>query len=255
MFSFCVDDLNVTQAQDNVENAATLTLGGVDTSKYTGDITWMDTVSKERWAIPLDGVAFNGMDLNISYPNATIDTGTSLIVVSSPVMEMVYGSLEGGYVDEKGLGHFACDSNATLTLTFGGREYEIPPEVFNTGPANATTTTDCIGALELTPVPWMNWIVGQRFLMTVYSAFQFPYGASQPQNARVGFAKRGTGGMSPFLPLINVTAEVDREGEMLPRPTSALTESEDESSGANISWLPLTALSLLSAVVLGTVTL
>lgn len=114
-----------------------LTIGGVDTTKYSGEINWNELSEEGFWEIPLGGVSVDGQDAGISTPKAIIDTGTTLIGLPQSVMSQLYALVpssapanldgNGGYFS------FPCEQEVTLSLTFGGITYTMPPSAFNAG--------------------------------------------------------------------------------------------------------------------------
>ena len=63
--------------------------GGVDTSAYTGKLTYVPIRRKGYWEVELEKIAFGGEELELENTGAAIDTGTSLIVMPSDVAEML----------------------------------------------------------------------------------------------------------------------------------------------------------------------
>lgn len=114
-----------------------MTIGGVDTTKYSGEIHWNELSEEGFWEIPLGGVLVDGQDAGISTPKAIIDTGTTLIGLPQTVMQQLYARVpnsapanldgNGGYFS------FPCEQEVTLALTFGGITYTMPPSAFNAG--------------------------------------------------------------------------------------------------------------------------
>lgn len=52
-----------------------MTIGAVDTTLYTGNITYTASSASDYWEIPLDGVSLNGNSLGISSTDTLIDSG------------------------------------------------------------------------------------------------------------------------------------------------------------------------------------
>jgi len=68
-----------------------MTLGGIDKSHYTGEITYIPLSNKTYWEFKLDDVSFGGKTLNLCANGcqAIADTGTSLLAVPSDVATMI----------------------------------------------------------------------------------------------------------------------------------------------------------------------
>lgn len=181
-------------------NGGVMTIGGVDTSLYTGDINWVELASSGTyWDIPLDALAVNGNDLGVTADRAIIDTGTSLIAAPQSVCESIYSQLGGSATTVSGVsGYYGypCDTPVSVTFTFGGQDYTVDSEAFNSGylPTDYSTCLGAFFALDAGNDPTaqsstsISWIVGASFLKTVYSAYRF----SGPP--AVGFAQLGSGG-------------------------------------------------------------
>jgi cathepsin D len=169
----------------------TMTIGGVDTSAYTGDINYISLVAEGYWDIPLQGVTVNGQDIGITASQTVIDTGTTLIGVPSSAAAAIYAqipsaqstSLQG----QQGYWAIPCTSDINVSLTFGGVSYAIPAESFNAGAVDSRGTT-CLGAVfELDAGNSIDWVIGEAFLTSVYNVYRFDPPA-------VGFAQLGSGG-------------------------------------------------------------
>lgn len=51
-----------------------MTVGGINTTLFTGTMNWIPLTSQSYWTIPLDNVGVAGNQLGISSANAVIDT-------------------------------------------------------------------------------------------------------------------------------------------------------------------------------------
>jgi len=74
--------------RSNKGQGGELTLGGIDKSHYTGDITYVKLTNQTYWEFALDDVTFAGQSLKLCPSGgcrAIADTGTSLIAVPSKV--------------------------------------------------------------------------------------------------------------------------------------------------------------------------
>lgn len=90
-----VDD----ESAEDEEPGGTFTLGGVNGSLYTGDITYYDLAdasSPTYWTLALSEITVNGqkVDLGSSSANAAIDTGTTLIGGPSDAVSAIYAQIE-----------------------------------------------------------------------------------------------------------------------------------------------------------------
>jgi len=76
-----------------------LTLGGIDKSHYTGDITWAPVTRQAYWQFKMDDLAMNGKTLGVCDPttgcNAICDSGTSLLAGPTDVVNKINNMIGG----------------------------------------------------------------------------------------------------------------------------------------------------------------
>ena len=70
----------------NVGESGELTLGGVNTDRFTGDVDWHPVTRKAYWQIEMDGISTQGAAVCDGGCQAIVDSGTSLI--AGPVDEI-----------------------------------------------------------------------------------------------------------------------------------------------------------------------
>jgi cathepsin D len=166
---------------------ASLTLGGIDNSKFTGTINFHPVTQKTFWTLAADGITVNGKDSGIKGRSAAIDTGTTLIVMPQADAKAVMKNIPGSkpFIQQgrdTGLFTFPCTSKVSIALTFGGKSYAINPQDLNLGLAQQGSK-DCVAGIA-----GMNlglnglWIVGDVFLKSWYSVYD-------AGNNQVGFAQ------------------------------------------------------------------
>ncbi|GAA6005963.1 hypothetical protein JCM10207_007290 [Rhodosporidiobolus poonsookiae] len=104
-------------------------LGCVDSSKYTGEITWSPVVSDAFWAIDLDGIALNGTDVEGTGARMVVDSGTTLIQLPPSAASALYARLPGASQRSDGSYTLPCSTRlSSFAFTFQGRRFEVPPE-------------------------------------------------------------------------------------------------------------------------------
>jgi len=83
-----------------------MTLGGIDKSHYTGEITYVPLQNQTYWEFKMDDVLFGGKSLNLcpNGCNAIADTGTSLLAVPSDVAATINAK-----IGATGVVSAACD--------------------------------------------------------------------------------------------------------------------------------------------------
>ncbi|KAL8283138.1 hypothetical protein RQP46_005916 [Phenoliferia psychrophenolica] len=176
-FGFAFTTYPETTSANKVQAGGTLTIGGTDTSSYTGSINWVDIVQPAGyWQIPLEGIHVGGTDLAIASDAVVIDSGTSLIGAPASAVAAIYAQIPGSSAisldGEAGYYSYGCDTSVNLTFTFGGVQYAIPSSNFNSGYADNQGST-CLGAIFELDSGSLPWIIGDSFLVGVYSAFRF----------------------------------------------------------------------------------
>ncbi|KZT25209.1 acid protease [Neolentinus lepideus HHB14362 ss-1] len=163
-------------------SGAELYLGGTDSSKYSGDFTYVPVTQEGYWQVDLDSVNVNGKAA-VNSLSAIIDTGTTLIVGDSDSVSQLYGSIDGAKdaSSSVGQGYYTvpCDSIPKISLTFGGKSFDVSSDTFNLGPESSGSSS-CVGGIVAQDDADF-WIVGDVFLQNVYTAFDVG-------NTQVGFA-------------------------------------------------------------------
>ncbi|XP_062913768.1 cathepsin E-like isoform X1 [Mobula hypostoma] len=162
-----------------------LILGGIDHSRYTGDINWVRVTEKKYWKISLQNIKFHNTVVCRNGCSAIVDTGTSLI--AGPYLEIK--EMFHNFADfQVGMGEFLVECKKTLSLpnvtfTIEGVEYTLEAEdyikkldrrnlmcLYGFQAMNVYTSTD------------LQWILGDVFLAKFYTIFDRGHD-------RVGFAK------------------------------------------------------------------
>ncbi|GAA6043251.1 hypothetical protein JCM8097_008487 [Rhodosporidiobolus ruineniae] len=193
VFGFAFETHVFTTASATTAPGGTLTIGGVDTSAYSGSINWVNLASKGYWSIPLDAVTVGGTDIGLSFDQVVIDTGTTLIGMPTSAAESIYAQIPNSQAinldGESGYYAFPCSQTVDVTLTFGGVSYAIDSDQFNAGAVSRSGSL-CLGAVFAleTGSDSISVIIGDAFLTGVYNAYRF-----SPTPA-VGFATLGSGG-------------------------------------------------------------
>ncbi|KAG8739688.1 Type I transmembrane sorting receptor [Ceratobasidium sp. 428] len=160
-----------------------LYLGGADTSKYTGTITYASLTSKTYWLT--SGSAGAGGTTAYTGP-MIIDSGTTLVVGPTSSVSSFWSKIGGkacstSVCGTSGYYTFPCSSPPSVSFTLGGRSFPISPNDINLGSTDSSGKT-CVGAIVGTSgVPDNAWIVGDTFMKNVYTVFD-------EANSRVGFA-------------------------------------------------------------------
>lgn len=198
--SFWLDRL-IDEEEDVPEEApgGVFTLGGTNTSLYTGEIEFLDLPEAEVrsfWLLHLQSATVNGQDVQINTGAdalSAIDTGTTLIGGPSVDVKAIYAAIPGSQQLDganEGFFSFPCNNTVEVSLSFGGRSWPISPDDMNLGVLDLEDTSTCVGGIfDLNLGSSLSagggnphWVVGATFLKNVYSVFR----ASPPS---IGFAE------------------------------------------------------------------
>jgi len=202
MSFYLTREMNNPSASE-LEYGGVFTLGGTNSSLYSGDIEFIDLPSTSQntfWLLEVSGITVNGKSANVATGSnalAAIDTGTTLIGGPSSDVAAVWAQVSGSQKatdsDLQGFYTFPCDTDVQVSFAFGGKSWSISTLDMNLG--QVTRGGPCAGAIfdlnlgtnigEGSGNP--NWVVGATFLKNVYSVFRESPGPS------VGFAALANG--------------------------------------------------------------
>ncbi|KAG1799438.1 acid protease [Suillus plorans] len=175
------------------DSSGELTFGGYDTSKITGDVSYVPITSTS----PANG--YWGIDQSISYgpmpildeTAGIVDTGTTLILLASDAFHRYQSATGATYNAEVGLLQISSDQYeklSSLYFTIGGVTYELTPNAQiwprSLNSAIGGTTDGIYLVVSSTGTPsgsGLDFTNGYCFLERFYSVFD-------TTNSRVGFA-------------------------------------------------------------------
>ncbi|KAK1983557.1 eukaryotic aspartyl protease [Colletotrichum cereale] len=203
---FCV---YLNRAADG-PNTSEISFGVCNPDKYTGDITYTGVGnSLGDWAVPLDGIAYDGLKSGAAGKLAYIDTGTSYVFGPKDDVAAFHKNIPGSTADEAGTTYkVPCDSNKDVTYSFSNVSYVISAKDWRGSPgADGTCTSNIYGHEVVTGA----WLLGDVFLKNVYAVFD-------TDQKRIGFAKRvdpppvtttSSSGSSTTPPVVNNPDQTD----------------------------------------------
>ncbi|KAG0052564.1 hypothetical protein BGZ83_002442, partial [Gryganskiella cystojenkinii] len=164
------------------ETNGEVTFGGVDSSKYSGSITYVPVTktspASEYWGIDVSSITYGSTKVT-STVHGIVDTGTTLILLSSSAITALYKNISGAKLDNNS-GLYTIPSAQVsklqnITFTIGGVAFTLTPAQY-TVPQNqvaylggkAGTTYTWIGSLGDNNAG-LAFILGQKFLENYYS--------------------------------------------------------------------------------------
>ncbi|GAM20147.1 hypothetical protein SAMD00019534_033220 [Acytostelium subglobosum LB1] len=169
-------------------NGGELTFGSIDSSKYTGDITYLPLTNETYWEFKMDDIALNSKSLGYCGPlgcAAICDSGTSLI--AGPKKQIDELNIHLGAVVFNGEGIFPdCSIISKLPnieITLAGRVFNLTPQDYVLQ-ITSQGQTECLSGFMGIDIPapiGPLWILGDVFISTYYAIFDFG-------NKQVGFA-------------------------------------------------------------------
>lgn len=167
--------------------AGTYNFGEIDSSLYTGAITYTTVSFAEGyWTFDASGYAIGSASATTQTIAGIADTGTTLLYLPIGIVEKYYAQissaknsvLEGGYI-------FLCSATAPdFSFYVGTFKVTIPGEYMNYGAIN-TAGTYCFGGLQSSASIGIN-IFGDIALKSAFVIFEHD-GTSSP---RLGWASK-----------------------------------------------------------------
>ncbi|KAF9279718.1 endopeptidase [Linnemannia elongata] len=167
-------------AQADGSTGGQMTLGGVDSNHFTGNLQWHNVRRKGYWEIDMSKIQLGDEEVEMN-AGAVIDTGSSLIVLGTAMAEMINKEI-GAKKNYAGQYTIECEKVASLpdfSFFFGSTKYTLQGSdyVLNAGGS-------CISGFMGMDFPESLgdlWIVGDVFLRKYYSVYDLG-------KNRVGFA-------------------------------------------------------------------
>lgn len=173
----------LTQTPD--KSGSQLILGGTDPKYYSGDIKYYDLRAENYWLINMQDIQINGSSVAAGHTGkmkAVIDTGTSVIVGSTDIIDEIMSTL-GFKNRQQDVDCSKVSSLPDISFFFDSDEYPLSSEMYII-PVTQNGVTQCLIGFQggyLGPIITPGLIVGDSFLKAYYSVYDV-------DNERVGFA-------------------------------------------------------------------
>lgn len=171
-----------------------ITFGGVNPDRFTGDIVWNNCVSQRPWSLTVGGISVGNTKINIGSAIATIDSGTTAMLMPQVVADAINKAIPGAakVVDLDGLWALPCSGNTVVSITFGGFTGNIPytSMAMQKARLKANGVDYCLSAAMFPTGGTLTideWLIGDAFLKHVYSIYDFDTNAAT--GGRIGFAQ------------------------------------------------------------------
>jgi cathepsin D len=178
-------------------NGGVMTLGGRNSSLFTGDIEFLSmpsSAAQSFWLLELSSMTVQGKSVAITAGSSAfsaIDTGTTLIAGPSIDVQNIWAAVPGSQPltgNLQGFYGYPCSTNVEVSISFGGTSWPINTHDMNLGQSGLGD--QCVGGIfDLTLGSDVgggggnpSWVIGDTFLKNVYSVFR-----SDPPS--IGFAE------------------------------------------------------------------
>jgi hypothetical protein len=156
-----------------------LTIGGTDSSKYSGEIIYAAVTSDTYWEVALTSITASGTTY-VSSTSCIVDSGTSLIVGPSAGISSLMSGIGASYSSSEGLYYVPTSSVSSLPdikITLGNSvTLTITPSNYILGESGSDTFL----GFEGSSVSF--WILGDVVMRPFYTVFDIT-------NNQVGFAE------------------------------------------------------------------
>jgi cathepsin D len=198
------------RVSDKTSGDSELTLGGRDSSKYTGDFVTVPVSDQTYWQVALDGVKVGGIAVAGTAGQAAIDTGTTIFLAPTAAAKAVFAKITGSFgltLEGQKIYLYPCNTaDANIpSITFAGQDFAINPLDFKLGSLNLKDVNDlvlgnatlaaevkaqmsslaggyCIAGFSGGDLTGLDdfYIVGDTFIKNWYSVFSFSASGGSP---------------------------------------------------------------------------
>ncbi|EHS64451.1 hypothetical protein PGT21_007972 [Puccinia graminis f. sp. tritici] len=152
------------------ENIGQLTLGGIDQTKFSGNLTIFPNVNKKGFWEGAMEVQVGGKTI-LTERTGILDTGTTLMVLPAEDAAIVHSNIPGAVADNKGGFRIPCTNTVKVGLSFGGVVFDINPVDLTFQPVGRNLKGQCISGISVGTVGGpTQWLIGDVFLKNVYFA-------------------------------------------------------------------------------------
>ncbi|EDW80653.1 uncharacterized protein Dwil_GK11645 [Drosophila willistoni] len=157
-----------------------LLFGGTDSTKFTGQLTYVPLSNPGYWQFEMQGIEIDGQRI-AEHRQAIADTGTSLLV-APPREHLIINRLIGGFPTTSGEYVVNCnhiDRLPDISFIIGGQRFALQPRDYIIRLTDDDGSALCLSAF--TGMDTEFWILGDVFIGRFYTAFDMG-------QLRIGFA-------------------------------------------------------------------
>jgi len=174
LISDAVLSYKMARSRDD-NNDGQITFGGLDPSKFDPKtlITVPNVDPRGFWTAALDDVTIGGKSLDLQGRAAILDTGTTLALLPLEDARALHEQIPGAEFDGQSNFIIPCNTTTVVSLTFGGRAFDIDPRDLAFIPLRGTNFASgkCVSGFaagNLGGGAGKLWLVGDTFLKNVY---------------------------------------------------------------------------------------
>jgi hypothetical protein len=139
-------------------------LGGIDQTKFSGNLTIFPNVNKKGFWEGAMEVQVGGKTI-LTERTGILDTGTTLMVLPAGDAATVHSNIPGAVSDNKGGFRIPCTNTVKVGLSFGGTVFEINPVDMTFQPVGKNVKGLCMSGISVGTVGGpTQWLVGDVFL-------------------------------------------------------------------------------------------
>ncbi|KAJ7767692.1 aspartic peptidase domain-containing protein [Mycena metata] len=170
----------VSRPSNLSDQGAVLTLGGTNSTFFTGDVEFLDLSKANSWALNISDLSVQGTSLKskLSSKLAVFDVASSFIWAPKADADAFWAAVPGSIFGQD-LYQWPCSTPINATVSFGGKTWTLTDNDLNLGPIT-NGSQQCYGALTAWgsfalseyAVPDADWVFGLPFLRNVYSVFR-----------------------------------------------------------------------------------
>lgn len=133
------------------KNDGVITFGGLDDTKFDpATLVALDNINTAGfWGAAIDTISVDGSEVTFNGTRkAILDTGTTLILMPATDAQALHASIPGAKPDLVGGFIVPCNTTATISFTFGGREFTIDSRDLAFAPLNLNDPNgECISGI------------------------------------------------------------------------------------------------------------
>jgi cathepsin D len=161
-----------------------LTFGGLDSSKYTGNVNYVKLSNTTYWEFVLDDMSISGSSIT-SVRRAVADSGTSVLAGPTAEVKTIAESLGAQPVflnpNEYTIDCTKVSGLPDLQISFGGQNYTLTGSEYVVEVSQAGQTICLFGMTGIDIPSGPLWILGDVFMRKFYTVFD-------AGNLQLGFA-------------------------------------------------------------------